>query len=201
MGLTNGNPVDINDITGVVSLPTGASTETKQDAGNTSLSSIDGKIITVDTDNVTVIGSSLPTGAATEAKQDTGNGTLASIDSKFNTLGQKASAASVPVVIASDQSALQLKPNGGSFTDHSGTVGTTSTQIMPVNADRKYLLIQNNSGKTLWINFTATATAASPSIAIAANGGSLVMEGNFVSTEAINAISTSAAQAFTAKQG
>lgn len=43
---------------------------------------------------------------STSEKQDTGNASAASIDSKLNTLGQKTSANSVPVVISSDQSTL-----------------------------------------------------------------------------------------------
>lgn len=50
---------------------------------------------------VDVLTSALPTGAATEA-------TLASIDGKLNSLGQKTSANSVPVVIASDQSSIAV---------------------------------------------------------------------------------------------
>lgn len=56
-------------VSGTVPLPTGASTSAKQDTGNTSLSSIDGKITAVDTTNVTVGSSALPSGAATAAKQ------------------------------------------------------------------------------------------------------------------------------------
>jgi len=51
---------------------------------------------------------SLPTGAATSAAQTTGNASLSSIDGKLNSLGQKAMAASVPVVLASDQSAIPV---------------------------------------------------------------------------------------------
>lgn len=52
-------------------LPSGASTGAKQDTGNTSLASIDGK---------------LPAGGlATSGKQDTGNASLASIDAKLAT--------------------------------------------------------------------------------------------------------------------
>ena len=58
----------------------------------------------------------LPTGASTAANQTTGNASLSSIDSKLNSLGQKASAASMPVVIASDQSAIPV----------SGTVAVSS---------------------------------------------------------------------------
>lgn len=50
-------------------LPAGASTATKQDTGNTSLASIDGKITVVNTGAVVVSSSALPSGAATSAKQ------------------------------------------------------------------------------------------------------------------------------------
>jgi len=49
---------------------TGLATATKQDTGNTSLSSIDGKITAVNTGAVVVSSSALPSGAATSAKQD-----------------------------------------------------------------------------------------------------------------------------------
>lgn len=62
---------------------------------------------------------SLPTGAATET-------TLASIDGKLNSLGQKAMAASAPVVLASDQSAIPVTDNGGSLTVD-GTVAATQS--------------------------------------------------------------------------
>jgi hypothetical protein len=61
----------------------------------------------------------LPTGAATEA-------TLALIDSKLNTLGQKTSANSVPVVLASDQT-LTVNADLEAFSatpDNVMTVGT-----------------------------------------------------------------------------
>lgn len=70
---------------------------------------------------------------ATEAKQDTGNASLAAIDTsldvnlstrlaegtftaRVNTLGQKVSASSTPVVIASDQSVIPVSDNGSSLT-------------------------------------------------------------------------------------
>lgn len=52
-------------------LPTGAATSAKQDTGNTSLASIDGKITAVNTGAVVVSSSALPTGAATAANQQT----------------------------------------------------------------------------------------------------------------------------------
>ena len=85
-------------------LPTGAATSAKQDTGNTSLSSIDGKFTTLnakdfstsakqdlllaelqlkadltETQPVSLASVPLPTGAATEAKQDTGNTSLSGI--------------------------------------------------------------------------------------------------------------------------
>jgi hypothetical protein len=62
---TNGLDVDVTRS----ALPTGASTSAKQDTGNTSLSSIDGKITAVNTGAVVVSSSALPSGAATAAKQ------------------------------------------------------------------------------------------------------------------------------------
>lgn len=84
-------------------LPSGASTAARQDTGNTSLASIDGKITAVNTGAVVVSSSALPSGAATGAKQDTGNSSLASIDGKITAVNTGA------VVVAS--SAL---PSGAS---------------------------------------------------------------------------------------
>jgi hypothetical protein len=64
-------------VTGSFSIP-GVSTEAKQDTGNSSLSSIDGKFTTLNAKDF-----------ATSAKQDTGNSSLSSIDGKFTTLNAK----------------------------------------------------------------------------------------------------------------
>lgn len=50
-------------------LPTGAATGAKQDTGNASLASVDGKIVAVNTGAVVVASSALPSGAATSANQ------------------------------------------------------------------------------------------------------------------------------------
>lgn len=112
-------------------LPTGAATAANQVTGNTSLNNIDSKLpvlgaatianslpVNIASDQVVPISAStlpLPTGAATETKQDTQITALnsiqsssTSIDSKLNTLGQKTMAESVPVVLASDQSAINV---------------------------------------------------------------------------------------------
>lgn len=96
-------------------------TEDKQDTGNTSLASIDGKVpalvsgrVPVDPSEVTspvsVVSLPLPSGAATSAKQDTGNTSLASLDSKTPALGQALAAASVPVVLTAAQVSTLTPP-------------------------------------------------------------------------------------------
>jgi len=57
---------------------------------------------------VWVASSALPTGAATSANQTTGNNSLSSIDTKTPSLGQATMANSTPVVIASNQSTLNV---------------------------------------------------------------------------------------------
>jgi hypothetical protein len=57
-------------------LPSGAATEAKQDTGNSSLSSIDGKLTTLNSKDF-----------ATSAKQDTGNTSLSNIDGKLQVNG------------------------------------------------------------------------------------------------------------------
>lgn len=178
---------NINNVSGTVSLPTGASTSALQTTGNASLSSIDGKLnslgqkimtgsvpvvissdqsaisvsqsgtwtvgrswtLSSGTDSVAAVQSgtwninnisgtvSLPTGAATAANQTTANSSLSSIDGKLNSLGQKTSANSVPVVIASDQSVVGTKApvnTTGSGSAAAATVSTVATLTAPANA-------------------------------------------------------------------
>jgi hypothetical protein len=61
------------------------------------------------TQPISAVALPLPAGAATDALQTTGNTSLASIDSKTPPLGQAVSAASVPVVLASDQSPIVVE--------------------------------------------------------------------------------------------
>lgn len=102
-------------------LPTGASTSALQSTSNASLASIDSKLtnplpvsgtVTANAGTGTFAISAatlpLPSGAATSALQTTGNTSLASIDGKLNSLGQKTMTGSVPVVIASDQTAITV---------------------------------------------------------------------------------------------
>lgn len=74
-----GGAWNVTNISGTVALPTGAATGAKQDTGNTSLASIDGKITAVNTGAVVVASSALPAGASTSASQTTGNTSLSTI--------------------------------------------------------------------------------------------------------------------------
>lgn len=125
-------------------LPTGAATAANQATVISSLSSIDAGIpgglgqntmvnsmpvtlasnqsalpVTDNGGSLTVDATSwpLPTGAATAARQDTANTSLASIDAGIPAaLGQDTMANSMPVAIASNQSALSVQDGGGSLT-------------------------------------------------------------------------------------
>lgn len=122
---------NINNVSGTISLPTGAATSANQTTANASLSSIDSKLTSPlsvaqsGTWNINNVSGtiSLPTGAATSANQTTANSSLSSIDGKLNSLGQKAMTASVPVVISSDQSAVPASQSGTwNINNVSGTV-------------------------------------------------------------------------------
>lgn len=128
-------------------LPSGASTSANQTTANSSLSSIDSKLtspITVSgplTDTqlrasavpISAASLPLPSGASTSANQTTANSSLSSIDGKLNSLGQKTSVNSVPVVIASDQSTVpvsvaSLPLPAGAATSANQTNGTQKSQ-------------------------------------------------------------------------
>jgi hypothetical protein len=93
-------------------------------------------------------------------------------------------------------------PRSGALTDRSGTIttGGTSQQVMAANTNRKYLLIQNESTGDLWINFGVAAVATQPSIRLG-QWDAFVMEEGFISTQTLNVIGATTAQAFTAKEG
>lgn len=80
---------------------------------------------------VEVTASALPTDAAKETKQDVGNASLTSIDGKTPALGQAAMAGSVPVVVASDQTAIPISDGGGSIT----VDGSLSVSNFPASQD------------------------------------------------------------------
>lgn len=118
-------------------------TATNQTTGNASLSSIDGKITTVDTDNVTVSSSVLPTGAATETTLstldakvtavDTGNVTVSSsalptgaaTESTLSTLDAKVTAVDTGNVTVSSS----VLPTGGATSANQTTANASLSNI------------------------------------------------------------------------
>lgn len=128
-------------------------------------------------------------------------------------LGQKTSANSLAVTVASDQSALtvaqataanlkaQVVYAGVTATDKSGTIaaGGTAQTAIALNANRRAFWIQNLSAGDLWISDVGTATAASPSLKIVAGGLYESMPGN-CPTSAISIIGATTSQAFAARE-
>lgn len=122
-------------------LPAGAATSANQTTEIASLASIDTHVtnidtntIHVDTDDVTITSSVLPTGAATSANQSTEIASLASIDGKLNSLGQKTMANSVPVVIASDQSAVAITAASLPLPAGAATAANQATEIASLSS-------------------------------------------------------------------
>lgn len=136
-------------------LPSGAATEA-------TLSTLNGKVTACNTGAVVVSSSALPTGAATET-------TLAAASAKLPaTLGQKTSANSMAVVIASDQSALPVaasngmaKANAPTYYDYtSGSVTTAAyTQLIAsTTSAAKVIEIFDSSGQALFLAVGAAAS-------------------------------------------
>lgn len=146
--------------------------------------------------NANVTSSVLPTGAATESsllnvvtntsdtasEVNTANTTLSSINGKFGSLGQKTMSGSTPVVIASDQSAIQASQSGSWSVAQSGTwnVGITapsgfsstggsssSQQSFTSPGSTKYLLVQADPANTDNIRFGSVSTSTTVGMVLA----------------------------------
>ena len=153
---------NITNITGTVSLPTGAATETTLSAINTKVTTtingikVDGSAVT---QPISAAALPLPTGAATEA-------TLSAINSKMAALGQTTMSGSMPVAIASDQSTLLTnqvglsKANAPVYNDYTSVSVTTAAYIQLIastTSATKKLKIFDSSGQAMII---ATGAAA-----------------------------------------
>lgn len=93
---------------------------------------------------------------------------------------------------------------GGALIDGSGSTvaAATSQQVFAANTGRQYLLIQNISASTCWINFGIPAVEAQPSIRL--NAGTLIEFSaggtGVVPTASVHLIGVGIAQPFTAKE-
>lgn len=97
------------------------------------------------------------TGDASAANQLIGNASLASIDGKIPTIGMKTSAASLPVVLASDSMPMGSKGAIDSFRDGFKTIDSTkwTASINAANAD----WIDGNAGGSDYRKLTLSAIA------------------------------------------
>ena len=116
-------------------LPTNAATAAKQDTGNSSLSSIDGKVATAakqDTANTSL--SSIDGKVATSAKQDTGDTSLNSIDGKLSTTANGLKVDNSAVTQPISASSLPL-PTGAATAAKQpalGTAGSPASDVLTV---------------------------------------------------------------------
>ena len=78
------------------------------------------------------------------------------IQERLNTLGQKTSANSAPVTIASDQTTIPVN-KGTNATPSVVLASDTFVQIVATNTSRLQVIIYNNSPKTLWLKYGAAA--------------------------------------------
>ena len=109
----------------------------------------------------------------------------------------------VAMVGADGRFVVAVVAEPGNLTDASDTItaGGVAQTLVASNLVRKYLFVQNLDTSTdLWIDFGATAVEASPSIKIPPSG-SFVMEGSFISSQAVSIISSLTGHIFTAKEG
>lgn len=95
---------------------------------------------------------SLPTGASTSALQTSGNASLTSIDGKTPALGQALMAASVPVVIASNQTAVPItyapQSSGATSPDNSTSVALVASQVVKASPGVLYVVTGYNNRAT-----------------------------------------------------
>lgn len=146
----SGLPVEII----AAALPTGAATSAKQDTGNSSLASIDGKITTVNTGAVVVSSSALPTGAATAAKQPS-IGTAGSASADVITVQGIAAMTALKV----DGSAV-TQPISGTITANIGTSGSLALDATLTGGTAKSIVRGGAKGSTSAADVTSTASGA-----------------------------------------
>lgn len=98
---------------------------------------------------------------------------------------------------------LAIQAASGLLTDRSGkiTAGGAAQPLAASNPTRRYLLIQNTSSGSIWFNFTATAVSGQPSIQLAAGSAPFLMDGSFVTPEAVSVIGLVTDLPYTAKEG
>jgi len=161
-GVSQSGTWNITNVSGTVSLPTGASTLAEQQT------------------QTTAIGSLTETAPATDTASSGLNGRLQRIAQRLTSLialfptsiGTKASAASLSVVLASDQVAIGVTPqtNSGTITQTQKSVGTSAVRATvsgsAPSATRKRLLIKPSKNNTGAIFFGSSAVTTANGLEI-----------------------------------
>lgn len=108
----------------------------------------------------------LPTGASTSALQTAGNATLTAISGQIPaTLGQHASAASMSIVIASDQSPIPVTASLSSTAVITSVANSLTTGVLLAsNTARRGFIIFNDSLAIVFVAFAATASTTAFSV-------------------------------------
>lgn len=165
-------------------LPSGASTSALQTAGNLTLVAISGQIpatlgqkamaaslaVAIASDQsaipITAAALPLPTGAATSALQTSGNATLTAIAGQLpTTLGQKTSANSFSIVVASDQSPIPVTASLSSTAVITSVNNSITTGVLLAsNTARRGFIVYNDSQAIAFIAFAATASTTAFSV-------------------------------------
>lgn len=118
----------------------------------------------------------LPAGASTSALQTSGNASLTSIDGKLNSLGQKAMAASVPVVIASDQSTLTVSVSN--FPATQPVSGTVAVSNFPATQPVSGTVSVSNFPATQAVTQSTSPWVISGTVTANAGTGTLLVDGS-----------------------
>jgi hypothetical protein len=117
---------------------------------------------------ITKLAAGLPA-ALVAGRLDTNTGSW--LGSTAPTVGQKAMAASVPVVLASDQSTVIVAEQKSATATHTSVAGSvTSVTLLASNASRRGATVYNDSNANLFVKFAATASSASFMVKLDANG-------------------------------
>ncbi len=142
--------------------------------------------------------------SGTVAATQSGTWSVRTQDGSGNLLTSQVNGSQRALDVGINVAGVQIDPRAaspGTVTDRSGTATSVSTQVMASNANRKFFFIQNLGNAPIYFNFTSVATAGSGSIELS-QFASFILEGSFISTEAINVIRSGGSNlAYTAKEG
>jgi hypothetical protein len=86
--------------------------------------------------------------------------------------------------------------------DRSGAIGAggAAQECVPENVNRRAFFFQNTSGGDLWLDFTADAVQASPSVRVPSAAHLRMEPPGFVSTERLSVVGAGAGQTYSVKE-